>query len=153
MQSRLPLSVAIITLNEEQHLPRCLASVRELASEIVVVDSGSVDKTKAIAVEFGARFSVETWEGHVAQKNKALAACTQPWVLDLDADEAVSPELANSIRELLSGKLPEPSRGSAGRNPPPVRPPPPWNLWNPTPHFPPFHLGVSRPPSIPGMLA
>ena len=49
MQSQLPLSVAIITLNEEQHLPRCLASMREVASEIVVVDSGSVDKTKAIA--------------------------------------------------------------------------------------------------------
>jgi glycosyltransferase involved in cell wall biosynthesis len=107
MQSRLPLSVAIITLNEEQHLPRCLASVRELTSEIVVVDSGSMDRTKEIATEFGARFLFEEWAGHVAQKTKALAACTQPWLLGLDADEAVSPELANSIRELFSGKLPE----------------------------------------------
>ena len=108
MQKPLPLSVAIITFNEEKHLPRCLDSVRELASEIVVVDSGSVDKTRDVAKDFGAAFFFEAWAGHVAQKNKALAACSQPWVLGLDADEAVSPELADSIRGSFSGKLPEP---------------------------------------------
>ena len=108
MQSRLPLSVAIITLNEEEHLPRCLASVRELASEIVVVDSGSTDRTAKIAKESGAVFLFEPWAGHVAQKNKALAACSQPFVLSLDADEEVSPELAEALRQLLADRLPGP---------------------------------------------
>ncbi|MCU0782809.1 MAG: glycosyltransferase family 2 protein [Verrucomicrobia bacterium] len=106
MQSRLPLSVAVITLNEEKHLARCLASVRELAAEIVVVDSGSTDGTEKVAREFGAKFSVQPWQGHVAQKNLALAACSQPWVLSLDGDEAVSPELAVALRELFSGQPP-----------------------------------------------
>ena len=102
----LPLSVAIITLNEAENLPRCLASVRALAAEIVVVDSGSKDGTEKVAREFGAKFSVQPWQGHVAQKNLALAACSQPWVLSLDGDEAVSPELAVALRELFSGQPP-----------------------------------------------
>ena len=106
MHSHLPLSVAVITLNEEEHLPRCLASVRELASEIVVVDSGSTDRTPEIARDFGAVFLSEDWAGHIAQKNKALAACSQPFVLSLDADEEVSPELAASLRELFAPGLP-----------------------------------------------
>lgn len=108
MQRRLPLSVAIITLNEEEHLPRCLASVRELASEIVVVDSGSTDRTAEIARAAGAVFLSESWSGHVAQKNKALAACSQPFVLSLDADEEVSPELAAALRRLFADRLPGP---------------------------------------------
>lgn len=108
MQSRLPLSVAVITLNEEEHLPRCLASVRGLVSEIVVVDSGSTDRTAQIAKEAGAVFLCETWAGHVAQKNKALAACLQPFVLSLDADEEVSPELAEALRQLFTQRLPGP---------------------------------------------
>lgn len=108
MQSRLPLSVAIITLNEEEHLPRCLASVQDLASEIVVVDSGSTDRTAEVANKAGAVFRVEAWAGHVAQKNKALAACSQPFVLSLDADEEVSPELAEALRRLFDERLPGP---------------------------------------------
>jgi glycosyltransferase involved in cell wall biosynthesis len=107
MQSRLPISVAVITLNEEEHLPRCLASVRELASEIVVVDSGSTDRTAEIAKMSGAVFLSEPWPGHVAQKNRALAACSQPFVLSLDADEEVSLELASALRQLFAGRLPE----------------------------------------------
>jgi glycosyltransferase involved in cell wall biosynthesis len=103
---RLPLSVAVITLNEEEHLPRCLASVRELASEIVVMDSGSTDRTAEIAKAYGAVFLKEAWAGHVAQKNKALAACSQPWVLGLDGDEEVSPELAGTLRGLFAERLP-----------------------------------------------
>ena len=106
MQPPLPLSVAIITLNEQHNLPRCLGSVRELAAEIVVVDSGSTDRTEEIARGFGAQFAVEPWAGHVAQKNKALDRCTQPWALCLDADEALSPELANAIRQVFAAGEP-----------------------------------------------
>jgi len=102
----LPLSVAIITLNEQDNLPRCLESVRNLAGEIVIVDSGSTDRTAEIARQFGARLEVHPWPGHVAQKNVALNLCTQPWVLALDADEALTPELAAAIRRQLSGAEP-----------------------------------------------
>jgi glycosyltransferase involved in cell wall biosynthesis len=101
-QQPLPISVSVITLNEEQNLTRCLESVRVLASEIVVLDSGSVDRTGEIARQFGANFKTQPWQGHVAQKNAALNLCTQPWVLCLDADEALSPELARSIRRLFA---------------------------------------------------
>ena len=106
MHAPLPLAVSIITLNEEQNLPRCLASVRELAAEIVIIDSGSTDRTAEIARQFNARFEVHSWPGHVAQKNVALNRCTQPWVLSLDADEALTPELASAIREHLTGPAP-----------------------------------------------
>jgi glycosyltransferase involved in cell wall biosynthesis len=102
VSSRLAISVAIITLNEEDNLPRCLESVRELASEIVVIDSGSVDSTAQVARRFGALFETHPWQGHVGQKNIALQRCTQPWVLCLDADEAVSPELAAALRDLFA---------------------------------------------------
>ncbi len=99
----LTLSVAIITKNEEANLPRTLASVR-WADEIVIVDSGSSDRTPEIAREFGAKFFSEDWQGFGAQKNSAIAKCTSDWVLSLDADEEVSPELANEIRTLLAGQ-------------------------------------------------
>jgi glycosyltransferase involved in cell wall biosynthesis len=98
VSNSLPLSVAIITLNEEADLPRCLASVQPLAAEIVVVDSGSRDRTAEIARQFGALFTVQPWQGHVAQKNIALQRCQQPWVLCLDADEVLSSELAAAVR-------------------------------------------------------
>jgi glycosyltransferase involved in cell wall biosynthesis len=97
----LPISAAIITLNEEKNLQRCLESVRGLVSEIVVIDSGSTDGTHAIAEKFGAIFEVRSWPGYVAQKNAALQRCSQPWVLCLDADEEVSPELKKTICELF----------------------------------------------------
>ena len=106
MSNRLPLSVAIITLNEEENLPRCLESVAPLAAEIVVIDSGSKDRTGEVARRFGAIFETHAWQGHVAQKNIALQKCNQPWVLCLDADEALSPELAASLRQLFSSGEP-----------------------------------------------
>ena len=98
----LPLSVAVITLNEERNLRRCLDSVHSLAAEIVVIDSGSSDHTREIAREFSAIFEVHPWQGHVQQKNIALKRCTQPWVLCLDADEALSPELVDSVRAVFA---------------------------------------------------
>ena len=98
----LPLSVAVVTRNEEENLPRLLASIEGLAAEIVVVDSGSTDGTEAIARAAGARWETAEWHGFIAQKNRVLELCTQPWVLFLDADEALSPELAASLRALFA---------------------------------------------------
>jgi glycosyltransferase involved in cell wall biosynthesis len=98
---RATLSVAIITLNEEANLPRTLASVA-WADEIVIVDSGSTDTTRAIAQSHGARGVTEPWRGFAAQKNFALSLCTSDWVLSLDADESVSPELAASIQKAIA---------------------------------------------------
>jgi len=97
-----PLSVAVITLNEEANLARCLQSVAGLARETVVIDSGSSDATLEIARRYGARIEVRAWPGHVKQKNHALAQCREPWVLSLDADEALSPELRQAIIDLFA---------------------------------------------------
>jgi len=96
------LSIAIVACNEEANLGRTLSSIR-WADEIVIVDSGSTDRTCDIAREFGARVIHEPWRGYVAQKNYALELCTQGWILALDADEEVSPGLAEEIRGVLSG--------------------------------------------------
>ena len=95
----LPLSIAVVTLNEEENLPRLLESVRGLAREIVIIDSGSTDRTLELAREAGAIIESTDWPGFVVQKNRALDRCTCPWVLFLDADEALSPELATALRE------------------------------------------------------
>ncbi len=94
------LSVAIITLNEEQNLARTLASVR-WAEEIVVVDSGSTDRTVEIARSFGARVIEREWPGFALQKNFAIGECHGTWILSLDADEELTPELQTQIRSLL----------------------------------------------------
>jgi len=94
------ISVALITKNEEHNLARTLASV-QWANEIIVVDSGSADKTEEIAREYGARFFVKPWEGFAAQKNAALAKCNSDWILSLDADEEVSRELQLSIQAAI----------------------------------------------------
>lgn len=94
------LSVAIITKNEEMNLPRTLESVR-WANEIVVVDSGSIDRTVEIASTFGARVIREEWRGFGKQKNFAIQHCSGEWVLSIDADEAVSDALALEIKQLL----------------------------------------------------
>jgi glycosyltransferase involved in cell wall biosynthesis len=93
------LSVAIVTLNEERNIGRTLKSVG-WADEIVLVDSGSTDRTTEIARQYGANIMVEPWRGFVGQKNYALELCTQSWVLALDADEEVSSPLADEIRSV-----------------------------------------------------
>ena len=98
----LPLSVAIITKDEEVNLPRLLDSLERLEpAEIVIVDSGSQDSTVDIARRYSAHVIETDWPGHVEQKNRALAACHQPWILSLDADEPISEELAKNICDLL----------------------------------------------------
>jgi len=91
------ISACLITLNEERNLPRCLSSVAPLVDEILVVDSGSGDATRAIAEKFGARVVLQDWLGYVGQKNFALDHALHSWVLSIDADEEISPELAVSI--------------------------------------------------------
>ncbi|MGB0663341.1 MAG: glycosyltransferase family 2 protein [Pontibacterium sp.] len=86
------LSVIIITRNESANIADCLKSVA-WADEIVVVDSGSSDDTVAICREYGCKVLETDWPGFGMQKNRALAMATQPWVLSIDADERVSPEL------------------------------------------------------------
>ncbi len=96
------LSVAIITRDEERNLGACLRSVA-WANEIVVVDSGSTDRTREIAREHGARV-IETadWLGFGAQKNRAIDACANEWILVLDADERVTDALCAEIQSALA---------------------------------------------------
>ncbi len=98
---RVTLSVVLITYNEETNLARTLGSVRPLVSdgqgEIIVVDSGSTDRTVEIAKSFGAKVFIEAWRGYAAQKNSAIEKATGDWILSLDADEEVSPEFCKLI--------------------------------------------------------
>src|ERR1700693_5616802 len=96
------LSVVIITVNEEANISRTLASVKPLVAdgkgEIIVVDSGSTDHTVEIAKSFGAKVFVEAWKGYAAQKNSAIEKAAGDWILSLDADEEISPDLAAQIQ-------------------------------------------------------
>ena len=96
------LSVVLITHNEESNIGRTLASVQPLVAdakgEIIVVDSGSTDRTVEIAKSYGAKVFVEAWKGYAAQKNSAIDKATGDWILSLDADESLEPAL---IEELL----------------------------------------------------
>ncbi len=94
------ISVAIITKNEERNIRECLESVR-WADEIVVVDNGSSDETVRICREFGARVFEEEWKGYSGQKNSAVEKTRNEWVLSLDADERVNPELRREIEAAL----------------------------------------------------
>ena len=94
------LSVSIITFNEEKNIARCLDSVKEIANEIIVVDSHSTDHTENICKEYGVKFFKQTFLGYIEQKNYALDLCKHQWVLCLDADECLSEELVSSIRKL-----------------------------------------------------
>jgi glycosyltransferase involved in cell wall biosynthesis len=98
---RQTLSVAMIAMNEEANLPRTLETVR-WADEIIVVDSGSRDRTIEIAQSFGAKTTYHAFGGHGEQKNVALDLCSSDWTLLLDADEPLTPELQQEIRQLLA---------------------------------------------------
>lgn len=94
------ISVTIITLNEEKHIGRCIDSVKEIADEVLVVDSFSTDKTKQIALEKGAIFIQNKFEGHIQQKNFALNKAKHDHILSLDADEALSEEAIEAILKI-----------------------------------------------------
>jgi len=94
------LSVVIITLNEEKNIGRCLESVKDIADDIVIVDSYSTDDTEKICAEYGVRFIRHSFIGHIEQKNWAITQAKHPHVLSLDADELLSDRLKISIREV-----------------------------------------------------
>src|ERR1051326_6956075 len=99
------LSVVIITFNEEANIGRTLASVKPLVAdgkgEIIVVDSGSTDRTSEIAKSAGAKVFLEEWKGFAAQKNSGINKATGNWILSLDADEELDPPLQRALQELL----------------------------------------------------
>lgn len=97
-----PLSVVIITRNEERNLARCLKSVEGLADDVVVVDSFSTDATGSIARAHGARFIQHAFEGHIEQKNWAITQARYPFILSLDADEALDGPLRHAVAQAKS---------------------------------------------------
>lgn len=97
------LSVALATYNEEKNLARCLSSVKEIVDEIVIVDGSSSDKTVEIAKSFGAKVEVrENYPIFHINKQHAMDLCKYEWILQLDADEEVSPALAKEIKKVIS---------------------------------------------------
>jgi glycosyltransferase involved in cell wall biosynthesis len=94
------ISASIITYNEEKNIERCINSLIGIADETVVIDSGSTDKTRAIATKLGAKVITNKFEGHIQQKNFAITQTSHNWILSLDADEALSEELKNKILEI-----------------------------------------------------
>ncbi len=110
MRSTLPISVCVIAFNEEGNIGACLASV-QWADDLLVVDSGSSDRTCVEAEGWGARILFNEWPGHKEQKQFATENAQYDWVLSLDADERVTPELADSIGELFKEGAPDPKTG------------------------------------------
>src|SRR5712691_10656815 len=102
------LCVVIITFNEEANLGRTLGSVQPLVAdgkgEIIVVDSGSTDRTVGIAKSFGAKVFIEEWKGYAAQKNSAIDKASGEWILSLDADEEVGAGMREFLLLALFGK-------------------------------------------------
>jgi len=94
------ISAYIVTLNEEDRLPRTLEALRQIADEIVIVDSGSTDSTEEIAKKYGAKFMFHKWKNISSQKRFASQQCQNEWLLSLDADEVLSPELIQEIQSL-----------------------------------------------------
>lgn len=100
---RLPISIAVITLNEEMNITRCLESVSGWVAEVVVIDSGSTDRTVEIARRYADKVEVlSDWPGFAAQKNRAIERCSQPWVFTLDGDECFSDELREAMIRLFA---------------------------------------------------
>ncbi len=91
------ISACVISFNEEDRIEDCLKSLRPIADEIVVVDSGSTDRTREIARRFADKLVEQPFLGYLEQKNFAVAQASHDWILSLDCDERVSPELARSI--------------------------------------------------------
>ena len=94
---KVQISAIIITFNEERNIGRCLDSLNGIADEIVVVDSYSTDRTEEICKQHGARFIQHRFLGHIEQKNWAILQASSPYILSLDADEALSDTLRASI--------------------------------------------------------
>jgi glycosyltransferase involved in cell wall biosynthesis len=105
INSQPDLSVVMIAMNEERIIGEALSAIKSIAREIIVVDSGSVDNTKVVAAQYGARVLHRDWKGYADQKNFALDQAVCGWVLNIDADEILSPELVAEIRDTLGPNI------------------------------------------------
>ncbi|HEX2493492.1 MAG TPA: glycosyltransferase family 2 protein [Steroidobacter sp.] len=114
MSETLPITLLVMTRNEAAALARCLESV-PFAAEKLVVDSGSTDGTQQIAVRCGARVVHQEWLGFGPQRNFASTQASHDWILALDADEALSPELAREMQERLPALMQSPNAGAVLR--------------------------------------
>ena len=100
------LSVGLITFNEENRIGKTIDAIKDIADEIIIVDRESKDRTVEIAEFKGAKVFVEKWKGYGPQKNSVLEKCQGEWVLLLDADEVVSPELKEKIKSIINDEKP-----------------------------------------------
>lgn len=107
------ITVIILTKNEEKNIQKCIQSARQIASRIIVVDSGSTDKTLEIAKKMGAETFYHDWQGHAKQFNWALDNCNiqTEWVFRLDADERISKSLAAEINQIMKSHTAESADG------------------------------------------
>lgn len=103
--TRTRISAVILTRNEEHFIARCLGSLVGLVDEIVVIDSESTDRTCEIAEAHGARVVVQPWLGWIQQRAMGIALAAHDWILILEADEMLTPRLAESVRSVLSGPM------------------------------------------------
>jgi glycosyltransferase involved in cell wall biosynthesis len=94
------ISAVIITLNEERNIERCILSLREIADEVLVLDSFSTDRTAEICRVLNVNFVQKAWEGYSGSKNYAGSIAANDWIFSIDADEALSDALKNSILEI-----------------------------------------------------
>lgn len=107
MQKTYPISVFIIAKNEADRIGYSIKSVRDWVDEVIVIDSGSTDDTIAISKALGARVETHAWEGYGPQKVFGESLCRNNWLLNIDADEEISKELQETIRNLFeAGELP-----------------------------------------------
>lgn len=100
-----PISVFIITKNEEDRITKIINAAKNIADEILVIDSGSNDKTCEIAQNLGAKVLFNKWQGYGQQKIFGEESCKNDWILNIDADEEISPELSNEIKEIFSNEI------------------------------------------------
>lgn len=106
MSIKIPVSIFIIAKNEENRIRATLKPAIELANEVIVIDSGSTDKTQKICEELGAQFIVNEWKGYGPQKRFGEKQCKNKWLLNLDADEVMSPKLVSELRQLFKNGEP-----------------------------------------------
>ncbi len=104
-KTSVPISVFIITKNEGDRIGQVIKAASQIASEILVIDSGSSDDTCKIALKLGASVLFNEWKGYGPQKIFAESRCKNKWILNIDADEELSPELCDEIKEIFSRRI------------------------------------------------
>ena len=104
MKKNLAISCFIITKNEEDRIEKAILSVIDLVDEIIVIDSGSIDKTEKLSKNLGAKFIFNAWKGFGPQKRFGEDQCKNDWILNLDADEYLSEEIKKEIIDIFNKK-------------------------------------------------